>query len=250
MDLAGAVALVTGASSGIGRACAQRLAQRGARLLLAGRDGAALAEVAGETGGQPLVVDLAQPGGAERLAGSALGVAGHVDVLVNNAGVGWAGPVSRMAGPDIDLLVAVDLTAPLQLTRALLPDMLRRRRGHVVFVTSIAGVTGVANEAVYAATKAGLGTFAESLRLEARGTGVGVSTVAPGVIATAFFDRRNEPYRRRWPRPIAADRVATALVHAVENDRADVFVPRWLSGAARLHGTAPALYRALAARFG
>jgi short-subunit dehydrogenase len=248
--LTGAVALVTGASSGIGRATARRLADAGATVVLAGRDEAALADVAAEVGGHPAPGDLAAVGGPERVAAAALAITGRVDVLVNNAGVGWAGPVAAMTAADIDRLVAVNLTAPMALTRALLPGMVARRCGHVVMVTSVAGATGVAGESVYAATKAGLATFADSLRLEVAEDGVGVTTVTPGVVATAFFDRRNRPYERRWPQPIPADRVAAAIVEAVRHGRHEVWVPGWLRLPARLRGAAPALYRALAGRLG
>jgi short-subunit dehydrogenase len=250
MDLAGAVALVTGASSGIGRAAAQHLAAAGANVVLAGRDRAALAEVAADTGGHVVVADLDSPDAPERVAAAADAVSGRVDVLVNNAGIGWAGEVATMGPADIDRLVAVNLVAPLRLTRALLPAMVARRQGHLVMVASVAGATGVPGEAVYAATKAGLATFADSVRLEVAGTGVRVTTVSPGVIDTAFFSRRNRPYERSWPRPIPADRVAAAIVEAVRHDRAEVWVPAWLRLPARLRGAAPGVYRALAHRLG
>src|SRR6266542_927209 len=116
MRLERRIALVTGASSGIGLALAPLLAERGATLALAGRDAVALAEIAERTGGEPLAVDLAEPDRAERL-------------------------------------VTLNLVAPVRLTRLLLPGMLERGGGHLVYVTSIAGATGVAREAVYAATK-------------------------------------------------------------------------------------------------
>lgn len=250
MELRDAVALVTGASSGIGRATAQRLAAAGATVLLAGRDENALHKAAGETGGQVIVCDLCTSDGPLTLAQQAIEATGRVDVLVNNAGIGWAGAADEIDASDIERLLAVNLTAPLLLTRALLPGMLARRRGHVVMVTSIAGRTGVAGEAVYAASKGGLTTFADSLRLEVGQRGVGVTSVAPGVIDTAFFDRRNRPYERRWPRPITADRVAEAIVTGIRQNRADVYVPAWLVLPARLAGAAPAVYRALASRFG
>jgi len=256
MRLSGAVALVTGASSGIGAATAAALAASGARLLLAGRHPGRLAEVAGRTGAAALEADLATPGGPAALAGAALtaaariGEPGGIDILVNNAGVGWAGPMAEMPPEKISELVAVNLTAPMQLTRLLMPGMTARGRGRVVFVSSIAGVTGVQKEAVYAATKAGLGTFAESLAYEARGRGVRVSVIVPGVIDTPFFDRRGRPYGRKRPAPIPADRVARAIVAALEKDRYLAYVPGWTRVPAWLHGAAPAPFRALAARYG
>src|SRR6266508_4366009 len=135
MRLERRIALVTGASSGIGLALAPLLA-----------------------------VDLAEPGGAERLAGLVLERHGRVDLLVSNAGAGWAGDLAAMPLDLAERLVTLNLVAPVRLTRLLLPGMLERGGGHLVYVTSIAGATGVAREAVYAATKAGLGTFADSVR--------------------------------------------------------------------------------------
>ncbi len=250
MRLDGAVALVTGASSGIGAAAAARLARAGARLVLSGRDQASLAALAASLGAQSIVADLAEPAAAADLAERAEAVHGRLDVLVSNAGVGWAGPFASMPTAELDRVLAVNLLAPARLARATLPGMLARGRGHLVLVSSIAGYVGVREEAVYAAAKAGLNTLAESLRLEVGRAGVGVSVVAPGVVATAFFDRRGTPYQRRRPRPIAADVVAAALTRAVERDAAEVFAPAWLRLPARLRGAAPALFRAGASRFG
>jgi short-subunit dehydrogenase len=242
-------ALITGASSGIGAETARRLAAGGATVLLHGRDQGRLEALATETGGTALAGELAEPGAAQALAEQALAVSGRVDVLVNNAGLGWAGPLPEMPRADITRLVAVNLVAPIELTRALLPGMVARGSGRVVFVTSIAGRTGVAGEAVYAATKAGVDAFADSVRFELHGTGVGVGVVVPGVVQTAFFERRGRPYGRSRPRPVPADRVAAAVVRAVTED-GDLYVPRWLRVPVALRGAAPGLYRALATRFG
>ena len=220
MRLDGAVALVTGASSGIGAATAAALAGAGTRLLLSGRDEARLAEVAGRTGGVALGCDLAAPGGAADLARQALTAArGGIDILVNNAGLGWAGPVGEIPAAKVTELATVNLAAPIELTTLLVPGMIERGRGGVVFVSSIAGITGVRGEALYAATKAGLATFAESLRYELRGHGVGVSVIVPAVIDTPFFSRRGRPDGRARPAPVHAGRVATAIVSALEQAR-------------------------------
>ena len=242
-------ALITGASSGIGAETARRLAAGGATVLLHGRDQGRLEALATEICGTALAGELAEPGAAQALAEQALAVSGRVDVLVNNAGLGWAGPLPEMPRADITRLVAVNLVAPIELTRALLPGMVARGSGRVVFVTSIAGRTGVAGEAVYAATKAGVDAFADSVRFELHGTGVGVGVVVPGVVQTAFFERRGRPYGRSRPRPVPADRVAAAVVRAVTED-GDLYVPRWLRVPVALRGAAPGLYRALATRFG
>ena len=252
MRLDGTVALVTGGSSGIGAAAARALASAGARPLIAGRDTGRLQAVAAETGGLGLAADLAAASGPAQLAEAALHAAepGGIDLLVNNAGVGWAGPVEQMTAEQAAGLIAVDLTAPVQLTRLLLPGMIARGRGHIVFVSSIAGATGVRGEAVYSAAKAGLGCFAESLADELSGRGVGVSVIVPGVIDTPFFERRGRPYDRRRPAPLPPERVARVLVTAVERDQRVAFVPRWIRFPAWLHGALPGTYRRLAARFG
>jgi short-subunit dehydrogenase len=252
MRLDGAAALVTGGSSGIGAAVARALAAGGARPLIAGRDPARLQAVATETGGLALAADLAAAGGPAELAAAASEAAGPggIDLLVNNAGIGWAGPIEQMTAEQVAGIIAVDLTAPIQLTRLLVPGMVARGHGHVVFVSSIAGATGVRGEAVYSAAKAGLGCFAESLGHELAGRGVGVSVIVPGVVDTPFFERRGRPYDRRKPAPLPPQRVATALITAVERDQSVVFVPRWMRFPAWVHGALPGTFRRLAARFG
>jgi short-subunit dehydrogenase len=219
------------------------LAARGATVLAHGRDKAALESVPGAT---PIVEDLAEPGAGARLAAQA----GRVAILVANAGTGFAGRLSTMEDEAIGALVAANLTAPIQLTRALLPDMLDRGQGVLAYVTSIAGRLGVADEAVYAATKAGLDAFAESLRFELRGTGVTVGVLVPGVVATPFFERRGRPYDRSSPRPMPVEPVAAALVRLVETGAAEAYRPRWLRFPVAMRAVAPSLYRGLAGRFG
>ena len=248
METRGAVALVTGASSGLGRATAERLAARGATVIAHGRDEAALESLAKRTGAIPLVEDLAEPGAAWRLAERARMY--RVDLLVANAGSGYAGDLSTMDGTKIAGLIAANLTAPIELTRALLPAMLERGRGGLFYVASIAGRTGVAGEAVYAATKAGLDTFATSLRQELTGKGVEVGVLVPGVIATAFFERRGRPYGRMRPRLLPVDSAAHALVRLIETGAAERYLPRWLGLPVAIRFTAPALYRGLAGRYG
>jgi short-subunit dehydrogenase len=250
MELEGAVCLVTGASSGIGRATALALARAGARVVAAGRDPAALEEVAAAARGRAVRADLAEAGEVERVAREALAAHGRVDVLVNNAAEAWAGRFAEQDPERAARLVRVNLLAPVLLTRALLPPMLERGRGAVVNVASIAGHVGVGEEAVYAATKAGLIGFSESLRYELRGSGVTVTVVSPGVVRTALFERRGRPYGRTFPRPIPPERVAAATVAAIRSGATQVFVPRWMAFPAWLRGAWPSLYRALQARFG
>jgi short-subunit dehydrogenase len=252
------VALVTGASSGIGAAVARRLAAEGNwHLVLNGRDRTRLERVAqdldhgaNDTSAAAFATDLAEPGADRRLAEYVLDSAGRLDLLVAGAGIGWAGPFDTMPPRAIDEVFSVDVLAPVHLVRLLLPGMISQGTGRVVLIGSVAGSLGVRDEAVYSAAKAALGTFAEALRYELRGTGVGISHVVPGVVDTPFFDRRGAPYVRSRPRPVPAERVAEAVWQAIIHDRDEVYVPGWLRLPGRLHGVAPALYRRLAARFG
>ena len=246
MRLEGRTVLITGASSGIGRVTALAMSRVGARVKATGRDEPALQRLAEETGADHLVADLAGRTAAEDVARWA----GEVDVLVNNAGFGWAGPFQAMEPEEIEGLVQVNLAASLVLTNRLLPGMLDRGVGHVVNVASIAGHVGVRHEAAYAATKAGLIAFTESLRYELAGSGVGVTLVSPGVIDTPFFEREGRSYSRSFPRMRRPEAVASGIVRAIERGRADLFVPRWMAFPARLRGAVPWLYRRMASRFG
>jgi short-subunit dehydrogenase len=227
--LRGRICLVTGAGGGIGSAIARELEAAGAMVIRS------------DVGD----FDLATPDGPQQLAAAA----GRVDVLVNCAGAGLYGPASELDLADVTRITALNLLAPIALARELLPGMLERGEGHIVNVASLVAHVPKRDEAAYVATKAGLAGFTRSLREELRDTGVGVSLVSPAVVDTAFFAERGEPYRRRWPRPVSAERVAGATVDAIRNNRAEVIVPRWLTVAARLYGATPGLYRALGRRF-
>ncbi len=244
------VALVTGASSGIGAAIARRFAEGDWQLVLSGRDRRGLEETAAGTSATILPADLATPDGPRLLAESALGAAGQIDLLVAGAGIGWAGPFVSMPHAAIDRLLTVDLNATLHLVRAVLPSMVAAGRGRVVLVGSVAGMVGVRDEAVYSAAKAALAAFAEALRQELRGTGIGVTHVVPAAVDTAFFERRGAPYQRAWPCPVPAGEVADAVWDAVKHGREDAYVPSWLHLPGRVRGVAPSLYRRLLNRFG
>lgn len=244
------VALVTGASSGIGAATARRFAAGGWHLLLSGRDRRRLEETASGTSAVLLPADLAAPDGAKMLAEAALRETGRIDLLVAGAGIGWAGPFLTMPHTDIDRVLFLDLNATLHLVREVLPAMVAAGGGRVVLVGSVAGAVGVREEAVYSAAKAGLAAFAEALRQELRGTGVGVTLVVPGPVETAFFARRGRPYHRSHPRPTSPGRVAAAVWDAVGEARDDTYVPSWLTLPSRVRALTPRLYRRLLHRFG
>jgi short-subunit dehydrogenase len=246
--LIGRRALITGGSSGIGAATASALAARSVRVAVAGRNVAALRQVAADTGGVCIAGDLREPGCPRRTVEAAVEALGGLDLLVSNAGIGWAGPFVSMAESDIDALLDVNLRAAAHLARAAIPH-LAPGIGRLVFVGSIAGVVGVPGESWYSATKAGLSILAETLRTELRTDGIGVSLVTPGVVDTAYFERRHVPYQRRHPQLMTAQRAADAIVEAIDRGLDDVIIPPWLTFPARVKLHFPSLYRLLAARF-
>src|SRR3954470_123736 len=220
MDIAGRTALVTGAAGGLGERLARALAAEGARVVLSGRNEAALSALAQELGGRALVADLARRAALHRLAREA----GEVDILVNNAGIELTKRYVDMTDDDLDRMVAVNLTAPMLLTRDLLRGMLARGRGHVVFIASMSGKVGVSCNEPYAATKAGLIGLTRSLRAEFRDAPVGFSVVSPGFIAaTGMWDRMNEraPLLAGEAKP---ERVVAAVLRAIRRDLPDVTV--------------------------
>lgn len=245
------VALVTGASSGIGAAIAERIAAEGGwRLLVSGRDAERLEEVAAHTAATALCADLTTGDGTRQLVSEALEAAGRVDLLVAGAGIGWAGTFHTMPLHTASRVLSVDLASVVQLVRLVLPHMLAAGQGHIVLIGSVAGRLGVRGEAVYSAAKAGVATFADALRCELDGTGVRVTHVVPGVVATRFFERRGAPYTRSLPRPMPPRKVADAVWNALQQGRHEVYVPRWLRIPVLVRGIAPGLYHRLAARFG
>jgi NAD(P)-dependent dehydrogenase (short-subunit alcohol dehydrogenase family) len=240
--------LITGGSSGIGAATARAFAARGFPVAVAGRDETALQRVAADTGGVSIPGDLRDPGVPRKTVEMAAAALGGLDVVVSNAGAGWSGPFASMTDEEIDALLDVNLRAAAHLTLESLQH-LRPHRGHLVFVGSIAGLVGVAGEAWYSVTKAGLTTLAGLLRAELKSDGIGVTLVSPGVVDTPYFERRNQPYLRHHPRPIRAQVVADLIVDAVECSREEIIVPGWLSLPARLKVSFPGLYRLLENRF-
>src|ERR1700722_8912618 len=185
-DLQGKVALVTGASQGIGRACALELAKAGATVALAARNEVRLAEVVAEiaaVGGQAVAfaLDVASEESIKAGAKSILDRFGKVEILVNNAGITRDGLMMRMKRADWDDVVGTNLTGAFLLTQALLPAMLRNRWGRIINITSVVGQTGQVN---YASSKAGLIGFTRSLAREVASRNVTVNAVAPGYIET------------------------------------------------------------------
>jgi len=229
----GKVALVTGASQGIGRAVARRLAAEGCRLVLVARRAGELESLAGELRDrlgcpEALAVagDVTDPSAAERAVAAAAERLGGLDVLVNNAGLGLRAPVARMDPADLDYVFRVNVTGALHFTRAALPHLLARREALVVFISSIAARQPVPYLGGYAATKAALASLADALRLETAGTGLRVLTVFPGSVETGFkSNARGEPYpERKGASRLTPEEVADRLLLAAQAGRREVHI--------------------------
>lgn len=218
----GRIALVTGASQGIGRACALVLAQAGAKVVLAARNEAKLKEVAAEiaaAGGEaePFVLDVASEESIKTGAKNVLDRFGKVEILVNNAGITRDGLLLRMKRNDWDDVLSTNLTGTFLLTQALLSPMLKNRWGRIVNVSSVVGRTGQAGQTNYAASKAGLIGFTQSLARELASRGITANAVAPGYIETAMTAVLNEQQREQMMTQIPLGRPGTDLdiAHAV-----------------------------------
>ncbi len=222
-------ALVTGASRGIGTHIARALARAGVRLAVTARAAEPLEALAERLTSQgasavPIAADVTSPTDRTRLVESAAAALGRVDILVNNAGIESAGAFLGLDPTAIDRTVATNVVAPMQLARALLPGMLERGLGHVVNISSLGGKRGAAYDAVYCGTKAALLHWANGLRAELRGTGVGVSTVCPGyVTGEGMF----ATFGIAAPRTIGSctpEQVAAAVIEAIRRDRPELIV--------------------------
>jgi len=188
-NLQGRIALVTGASQGIGKACALELARAGATVALAARNEAKLAEAAAQieaAGGAAVIfaLDVAREDSIKAGAKAVLEKFGKVEILVNTAGITRDGLVLRMKRPDWDDVLGTNLTGAFLLTQALLSPMLRNRWGRIVNITSVVGETGQAGQVNYAASKAGLIGMTRALAREVGSRGITVNAVAPGYIET------------------------------------------------------------------
>jgi short-subunit dehydrogenase len=240
----GSVALVTGASRGIGRAVAKNAAARGARVGIVARHEAQLRLVLDEIGGRGMVAvaDVASREQVERAAAQVEAGLGPVDIVVANAGVGLYGAFVDTDPEDFQRLVSVNVLGTLYVVHAVLQSMVARRRGHVVVIGSIAGRIGTPFEALYSATKFAQVGFAEALAVELSPFGIGVSLVNPGVVDTEFFAARGHRYDRSFPKMISPDKVADAVIRALDEGRPEQFVPGWLQPATVVRHMVPALY--------
>ncbi len=229
------VAIVTGASSGIGEAVARRLAAQGTRVTLAARRVERLEQLAQEIqaqGGQALVVqsDVRQRSDIERLANLTLHHWGQIDVLFNNAGVSYDKPLIVMDPFQVAEEVQVDLLAVIECAQAVLKPMLKQRSGHIVNMASIAGLISLPTSTIYSAVKSGVISFSEGLDREVRRYGVRVTAFCPFFVSTGFsprlaIARGNQPTKRKIPGVLDVEYVAQKAAWLVAHPRRRYIIP-------------------------
>ena len=234
MDLRNSVGIVTGSSRGIGTFLADALARKGANLALAARSKDDLEVVADKVrahGVKAIAVptDVSSPAELEDLVARTRAELGPIDLLVNNAGIEIPGHSEKLELDAIDRAVSVNLTALIQLTRLVLPEMVERRHGHICNIASVAGKAARPYATVYAATKHGVIGFSWSLRAEMAEQGVEVSVICPGYVSDVgmFADRVRNLEVGKPPRALRAvtpQKVAAETIKSIETNRADVVV--------------------------
>ena len=239
------VALVTGASSGIGEATARRLARDGAKLVLVARREDRLRALADELGGATVVaVDLTEEGAPARIAEAVEAEHGRLDLLVNNAGAAWRGSFADIGWEGVEKHMKVNFDATVRLTHALLPLLRRSAPSSIVNVASVAGRISRARSGAYSASKFALIGWSDGLYGEEQPHGVHVGLVLPGFVATEGFPQRELMERALTRRLVSSpEKVAKAIVDAGPGGRAERYVPRpyWLIAALRI--LAPGLMR-------
>ena len=249
MQLGGQTALVTGATGGIGAAIARALHARGARVLLSGRRAEVLDELQASLGdrAEALPADLAERDGPARLAEAA----GAVDVLVANAALPASGRLEDFDPEEIDRALDVNLRAPVQLARAILPGMLERGHGHLVFVSSLSGKAASPRSGLYSATKFGLRGFAAGVREDVEPLGIGVTVVFPGFVSDAGLFAEAGVKLPPWVGTRTPEQVAAGVVRGIEDERAEVDVaPLGLRLGTRLAALAPVTVARVQRRLG
>ncbi|MFI5178594.1 MAG: SDR family NAD(P)-dependent oxidoreductase [Vicinamibacterales bacterium] len=231
------VVIITGGSSGNGKATARRLLAAGARVTIASHDPARLEQTRAELRAmspqvEAMVFDVRRTDEVERAVHQVQGRHGHIDIVINNAGYAVYRPFEESDLQEIVDLVDVNLSGAMRVARAALPGMIARRSGRIVNVSSIGGATIITPNAVYCAAKHGMVAWTKALRYELAPFGLSANVVCPGHATTHFHDhptfRRRDPYRRARGRSMDADTVAAGILDAIARDREVTYVPRSL----------------------
>ncbi len=247
MEISGSTVLLTGATGGIGHAIARALSAKGAQLILTGRRIDVLEPLASELGARSLAVDLSEPADVDRL----LSEAGELDILVANAALPGSGLLDSFTVEQIDRALDVNLRAPIAMTRALAPQMVKRGSGHLLYMSSLSGKAATAGSSIYNATKFGLRGFAGAMRAELHGTGVGVSAVFPGFIREAGMFAEAGVKLPKGVGTRSPEDVAKATVQAIERNLGEVDVaPISLRLGSAFAGIAPELSATITRRSG
>ena len=249
VELNGSRVLLTGATGGLGQAIARSLHARGAHLILTGRRAEVLDGLVSELGdrAEARALDLSDAGALRGFCEEV----GPVDVLVANAGIPGTGKLTEYEPGQVDRVIDVNLRAPVQMTHALLPGMLERGRGHLVYVSSMSGKVATARSSLYNGTKFGLRGFAYAVREDLRGTGVGVTTVFPGFISDAGMWADSGIELPRGIRTKSPEAVADAVIKGIDKDKAEIDVaPLTVRLGGWLAGPAPNLVAAINKRGG
>jgi short-subunit dehydrogenase len=253
-DYRGRVAIVTGASSGIGRVVALDLASRGASVVAVARREDLVEAVAEECRrtaphSRAVAADIADRASVESFVGETLERDGKIDILVNNAGMPMRVHATRLTVEDVERVMAVNFLGAVYATLAVLPAMMERRQGHIVNVSSVAGRVGSPREGAYSASKYALSGWSEVLAADLRETGVKVHLVIPGAIRTEIWDKVQEPpsFSGRFE---PAEAVSRGILRAIEQDRFEVWVPRRLKPAGLIRALLPGTYVKAIARYG
>ncbi len=247
MEIGGSRVLLTGATGGIGQAIARALRARGAQLVLTGRRRDLLDPLSNELGAKAIEVDLNDAGQVRDLVTAA----GDIDVLVANAALPGNGRLETFTEEQVDHVLAVNLRAPIELTRTLLPGMTGRGRGHLLYISSVGGKAASPTASLYNATKFGLRGFALAMRAELHGSGVGVSLVSPGFIRDAGMFADSGVKLPPGVGTRAPEDVAQAVLDAITHDRAEVDVaPLGLRLGTAIASVAPEIAARFARRAG
>lgn len=241
------IAIVTGASSGIGLATARKLAARGTHVVLVARTESKLREAVtelGEARATACPLDVADRTALQALPGRVVEQHGRLDIVVNNAGVNHRGEVKHRTGEELAGILETNLVAPILLTRAALPHL--KRGGCVVNVASIAGKVTLPHEATYSSSKWGLRLFAKALHLELAAEGIRVCNVNPGPVDTGFFGDARDVPDIVFSQPMStADQIADAVLEAIEGHRQEIDVPAASGRLATLGYLFPSLFTGL-----
>ena len=210
-DLTGKIALITGATGGIGQAIAKQMKDRGAKLILSGTRENVLNQMVKDLGDdvKSVVSNLQDKDSILSMAKDAEACHGKIDILVNNAGITIDGLLMRMKDDDWDTVINVNLTACMRLTRQVLRGMLKRRYGRIIFISSIVGYTGNAGQSNYSASKSGLIGLSKSLAAEVASRGITCNLVAPGFISTPMTDKLTEDQKNNIIKNIPVDRLGS-----------------------------------------